>query len=68
MELKTKYNVGNKLFFMAANKVEIGKVMYIRIDIKKEGAKIYYSLDNSYATGLEETIVFDTKEGLLNSL
>lgn len=78
MEINTKYNVDDELWFMFNNKVIKGKVSTINIMINTIGPIIKYRMEyaNTHPYSyikiktkiLEERKVFKNQEELLNSL
>ena len=72
MEIKTKYDIGQRVFFMKDNKVETSAIRQIIIDvwynrdkdIKERTSYGLFSTDRFY----EEENLFLTKEELLKSL
>ena len=72
MDIKTKYDLGQSVFFMKDNKVETSAIKQISIDVwynkdKEIRMRIHYylfSADQFY----EEDNLFLTKEELLKSL
>lgn len=71
MEIKTKYNIGDWVYFMHENKVHIGVIKKITIHIEKNKTNTVYSLTDQN-NGLElqfgTPFLFLTKEELLKSL
>lgn len=76
MTIKTKYNIGDELWFMANNKPTTIKVWNIIVEIKTKcdgqytygtHHKIYYQDYYGYHKILEQEL-FPTKEELLKSL
>lgn len=65
MEIKTKYNIGDKVWFMHDNKCVLKKVENIRIDV--DDMYIQY-IFNGNEIWLSEKHLFSTKEELLKSL
>lgn len=82
MELKTKYDIGNTLFFMNTNKVCQGVVNKIEYSVTENLASsrdagwsptksvILYSMKVDYSSNvkLEEKFLFGSKKELLESL
>ena len=72
MDIKTKYDLGQSVFFMKDNKVETSAIKQINIDVwynkdKEISMRIHYylfSADQFY----KEDNLFLTKEQLLKSL
>lgn len=81
MEIKTKYNIGDEVYFIHNNKITHNKISNIDIYIKlsrdkKEILLIEYTIDlelstgrlgDNYATRLESAL-YSTKEELIKSL
>lgn len=72
MVITTQYDVGNALFFMWSNKIEVGNVNAIQIHMGKS-TEIYYHLSfadsNEKKTAvIKEGNCFLTKEQLINTL
>ena len=74
MDISTKANIGDTVFFMSGNKVTTGQVKYIRIEIRevpiplgfKNQVTIVNHISNNYR--ILEQDVFLTKQELLDSL
>ncbi len=71
MEIKTKYDIGQRVFYMDNNKVKEGTIDRIYIDAqynaKDNKVKIYYRLFTT-AKFYKDNELFPTKEELLKSL
>lgn len=67
MEIKTKYNIGSRVYLINDNRVDCTFVDSIMIEI--EGDKVYekYSL-NSRRDWYDVSQLFPSKEELINSL
>lgn len=83
MTIETKYNIGDEVWLIEANKCTSGKIVGIRhtygighryghLYTGKESIRIDYSIEIPYrifhAVDIEERRVFSTKEELLKSL
>ena len=75
MDVKTKFSIGNEVFFMAGNKVKQKYINKIKIELwsplsyDDNGIKILYGIQiANEITYLNESSIFKTKEDLLNSL
>lgn len=83
MIIETKYNIGDEVWLIDANKCTSGKIVGIRhtygighrygqLYTGKESVRIQYSIEISnrifYAIDIEENRLFPTKEELLKSL
>ena len=76
MTIKTKYNIGDEVWFMNANKVSTMKVWDIDIQIRTsfDGQYVYgdyyrvYYYDFGSHNKVNESDLFPTKEELLKSL
>ena len=68
MDIKTKFNVGDKVFYMRDNRVQSGEVkgMEVLIHISKANVIVYVSPGDS--RGYTEDVLFESKEELLKSL
>ena len=72
MDIKTKYDIGQSVFFMKDNKVETSAIRQITLDVwynkdKNVKERISYCLFSS-SQFYEEKDLFPTKEELLKSL
>jgi hypothetical protein len=78
MNIKTQFNVGDKVFFLSHNKVTEGRVKRIVVECSKGSSKkdtelvtIRYDIrisDNLSSYDKYESECFPTKEDLINSL
>ena len=69
MEIKTKYNVGDKVYFLSNNAVVCLPIDTIRIEIDKNNNIIKYRISNNgTCEWRQEDKLFTTKEELLKSL
>lgn len=80
MEIKTKYNIGDKVYFIHGNKITCNKIISIDISIydrKNNGIpKIEYTIDFGFRTGkISDTLtirpeeeLYSTKEELIKSI
>lgn len=78
MKLETKYNIGNKIFFIQNNSVHQGMIDKIYVNIGSDGYNLkqyeYYDI-RCYEKAIEKiyrdvsvNLIFPTKEELLKSL
>jgi hypothetical protein len=70
MEIKTKFNVLDEVYFMHENKVHRAKIIALLIEVYKQSPSIIKT-DITYKFGYvrkPEELVFKTKEELLKSL
>ena len=70
MRINTKFNIGDKVFYLADNKVQFREIYGIRVSISdRTGKRVrnvlyeFYNLPDRI-----EKVLFNTKEELLNSL
>ena len=75
MNIKTKFSIGEEVFFMSGNKVKQKYINKIRIDLwsplgyDDKGIKILYGVQISdETTYLNESLIFKTKEDLIKNL
>lgn len=71
MEIKTKYNIGDWVWFMHENSVHQGVIKKITIHIENDKINTFYTLidqNNSLELQLGTPYLFTTKEELLKSL
>jgi hypothetical protein len=69
MDIKTKYNINDDLYYMEANRVNTLTVLSISINIDKNKKEIFYhSKIGVYNYTHEEHKLFKTKEELIKSL
>lgn len=80
MEIKTKYNIGDDVYFIHGNKIRHNKITRIDISIREERNKeviiprIEYTIDLGFRTGrISETSriecdIYSTKEELIKSI
>ena len=76
MNIETKFDVGDQVFLMHDNKVTHAKIMFILISVQSQRSDnlvIKYDLitpspDYILLKDLKESLLFKTKEDLLNSL
>lgn len=66
MKVKTKYDIGDRVWCISNNKVQNIEVTGFNITVTSEGTEIIYTLH--YDLKYDESKVFDTKEELLKSL
>lgn len=68
MEVKTKYDIGDVVFFMSNNRVEKLKITGVGISVEDAGGdpEIFYHLQ--YDTEKAENKLFRSKKELLESL
>lgn len=82
MDIKTKFNIGNKVFFMHQNKVASANIEAIDIQVKKEmvtnkpnpygydiidNPYIFYKMEG-FSLSLLESALFSSKQELIESL
>ena len=71
MDIKTKYDIGQSVFYMDSNRVKEDKIDRIRIDVRYNAedikVRISYSLFTTTKFYIDEEL-FLTKEELLKSL
>lgn len=82
MEIKTKYNIGDEVYFIHGNKIIHNKIRRIDISILEERKKniiiprIEYTIDLGFKTGrISDTLtsriefdIYSTKEELIKSI
>lgn len=75
MEIKTKYNIGDRVYFMHNNKVDSMRINGIRIRVKSSPNSIHRELITTivYLIGGSESMyfkkyLFSSKEELISSL
>ena len=75
MNIKTKFSIGEEVFFMAGNKVKKKYINKIKIDLwsplgyDDKGVKILYGVQIAdEITYLNESLIFKTKEDLIKNL
>ena len=68
MEIKTKFNINDEVWFIYDNKVIKRKIVRINIEIESEQRTIYRLNPCINNVLLEEKNLFPTKEELLKSL
>lgn len=76
MEIKTKYSIGDKIFFLFENRVQQSVVEKINVELSEpsvidSGISIYYKVpfnDVMSDLQLRENKVYDSKEELIASL
>ena len=75
MDIKTKFSIGEEVFFMAGNKVKQKYINKIKIDLwsplgfDDKGIKILYGVKIAdEITYLNESSIFKTKEDLIKNL
>ena len=67
MEIKTKYNVGDKVFVLHNGRICVFYIEYINTESDKNGTNIRYtvrSVKGSFLADYKETDLFKTKEEL----
>ena len=78
MEIKTKYNIGDKVFFIQENAVHQGFIKEIAVYVSNDGysdiQREYYDI-KSYEKAIDkeykkvnQSLIYKTKEELLKSL
>lgn len=71
MEIKTKYNIGDKVFVLHNDRICVFYVEYINTESDKNSTNIRYtvrSVKGSFLADYKEAYLFPTKEELLKSL
>lgn len=68
MEMKTKFSVGDKVFYMKDNRVQNGEVTGIHIFVRRDGIDIITYVYPGDSSGYTEDLLFSSKEELLKSL
>ena len=74
MDITTKADIGDTLYFLSQNKVVTSTIQYINIDIEEGstqfGAKLSTNIWYVVSTGqnFHESVIFLTKQELLDSL
>lgn len=71
MTIKTRFDIGDKAFFLHENKVQQGVVNHIYIHVDRRGAASYTNYSLTSLPGdisVSEDKLFATKEALLTSL
>ena len=81
MEIKTKYNIGDEVYFIHGNKIIHNKITRIDISIREERnekviPRIEYTIDLGFRTGkISDTLtsriefdIYSTKEELIKSI
>lgn len=66
MEVETKFNIGDNVYFITDNKVQKMDITGISISVNGNEPKIEYTLH--FDTNINENLVFASKEELLKSL
>lgn len=68
MEIKTKFNVGDKVFYMRDNRVQSGEVRGMQVLIHRSEVNIIVYVSSGDPKGYAEDFLFASKEELLKSL
>ena len=69
MKIETKYNIGDKVYFLFENKVQRSNIQLINIRIgNKIGVEYYIQTTHEDSLWFTEEEIFPTKEDLLKSL
>lgn len=68
MEIKTKFNVGDKVFYMRDNRVQSEEVRGIQVLIHRSEVNIIVYVSSGDKRGYTEDVLFESKEELLKSL
>lgn len=68
MEIKTKFNVGDKVFYMRDNRVQSGEVRGMQVLIHRSEVNIIVYVSFGDRRGYTEDVLFESKEELLKSL
>ena len=62
MEFKTKYQIGQKVFFLENGKIKCGEVFYNCILAMKSETLIYYGVTNAFVGKFEQKLFATKKE------
>ena len=65
--VKTKYDIGDKVWYISNNGVHGGRITGFNIKIESDKTEIRYTIHYDWGT-VEEGLAFPTKEELLKSL
>lgn len=68
MEIKTKFNVGDEVFYMRDNRVQSGEVRGMEVYIHRSEANVIVYVSPGDSRGYTEDFLFGSKEELLKSL
>ena len=68
MDIKTKFNVGDKVFYMRDNRVQSGEVRGMEVFIHGSEANVIVYVSPGDSRGYTEDFLFGSKEELLKSL
>ena len=73
MEIKTKFNIGDEVFYLDENKIKTKRIDSIQFDLYKDkSGGLRYRLEGFSKTGhweyFKENELFSTKEELIASL
>ena len=66
MEVSSKFNIGDKVYFIADNKVQKSDITGVSISVNGGETKVEYTLH--FDSTIDESLVFATKEELIKSL
>jgi len=66
MEVSSKFNIGDKVYFITDNKVQRSDITGVSISVNGSETKIEYTLH--FDSTIDENLVFETKEELIKSL
>ena len=75
MEVKTKLNVGDKIYFIRNGRIDTAKIEMVEIKVRKSLTEIYYFCEEYDGLNerhdwrsLSEKVAFPTKEALVEYL
>ena len=68
MEIKTKFKVGDKVFYMRNNRVQSGEVRGMQVLIHRSEVDVIVYVSFGDQRGYTEDFLFGSKEELLKSL
>lgn len=69
LQINNKFNIGDTVYVMYANKIKKGIIDQIRIYVYEDDVSIYYNVEMPYDMPLyREESIFSTPEELSNSL
>lgn len=66
MKIETKYDIGQEVWTLVANRLYKGKVLSFKVDVSLAGVNVHYIIGKGVL--LSEEKLFPTKEELLKSL
>lgn len=75
MEVKTKLNIGDKIYFMRNGRIDTAKIEMVEIKVRERVTDIYYCWEEYDGLNerhewrhLSEKVAFSTKEALVEHL